>query len=99
MQLKTYRYDQFYQPHMYNKLVMDLLNSKDVQATFKVPVKGGVAPAEASGPNAGELPPMQPFGVVTACKMTEISCKRTSFDIFDRLGSGGIVKESGRILF
>lgn len=90
LQLKTYRYDQFYQPHMFGKLVMDFLNSKEVQATFSVPVK--VAKTADAG-----APAMQPFGVVTSCKMSEVTCKRTNFDIFDRLSSSGIVKESGRI--
>lgn len=84
LQMATFRYDQFYQPHMFSKMALDFLNDKEVQSKFQVDVKKG----------GGEK---QPFGLVSACKVEEVASKRTSFDMFDRLNDSGIVKESGRI--
>eukprot|EP01050_Picozoa_sp_SAG11_P018503 SAG11_NODE_2806_length_2950_cov_9.723957_1_plen_112_part_00 len=58
LKLHSFRYDQYYQPHMHEQLLMDLLNDKEVQAVFQPTVKGGGT---------------APFGTVSAVRSTLVS--------------------------
>jgi len=83
MQLHTFRYDQYYQPHLFEQIAMDFLNDKEVQSVFKVNVKGSDE--------------RQPLGDVTKCKVAAIPATQKSFEFFDRLNESGIVQATGRI--
>jgi len=80
MQYHSFRFDQFYQPHMSDQLLLDFVKDPEVQKVWRVPPKGlRGAP--------------QPLGAVSRIRTQPVPSSLTSFSIFDRLSKAGVVRE------
>jgi hypothetical protein len=80
MQYHSFRFDQFYQPHMSEQLLLDFVKDPEVQKVWRVPPQGLRGPP-------------QPLGAVSQVRARAVPSSITSFSMFDRLAEAGIVRE------